>query len=319
MNTLTTKKPETKVLYMIRDWDRDYETAESRKLESMRWVAYPINTDGLLFRGIAQQKNRSELLAAMTMILQVAGRSRRGQRGTLTYNGRALDAYDMSVLTGWPASTFEIAFAYFSSPEIGWLAALPPASPAAPADSPGALPPPAGDPADSSGVPPLSAENLGDSPATGQGGPEGRTRENMEHTPASCRKPTKFGSVYFLEQPEPVRSRMLRLNAIVRRNNSTRWVAKEFDAFKHAGLDRLSDEDFNLQAESVNTYYAAPVHLLRRLLSWKAGDDYRRRGLLTLLNNWSQAVDAAESAVPLLQKNAAEEAALTGEPSVSVN
>ncbi len=197
-----------KSTYTITEWSDEYETAESRKLETMRWVPFPISTDGLLFKRIAKQKNRSELLAAMVLMLQVAGRSRRGNRGSLTFNGRPLDASDMTLLTGWPESTFEAAFAFFSSEEVGWLKVNPPpaanppaqspatpaASPATPADSPSTPPPTAG----AIPIPPEGGQ-------VGQGGQDkvgdGRDDTPPAATPSRKGKPESFGEVEaFIEE-----------------------------------------------------------------------------------------------------------------------
>jgi len=49
------------------------------------------------------------------------------------------------------------------------------------------------------------------------------------------------------EQPEPLATRMSQVNALKSRQVSTRWSSKEFEAFKAAGLDEMSDFDFGAQ------------------------------------------------------------------------
>ena len=108
-------------VYRVKDWDAIYETAETRKLENLRWVPTPNKHDGLGFRRIAQNRNRAELLSAWLLIVQVASKGRRGQRGILTRDGRPLDAEDLSLMTGFPAPIFAQALTFFSDPKQGWL------------------------------------------------------------------------------------------------------------------------------------------------------------------------------------------------------
>ena len=56
-------------IYRIKDWESLYETAETRKLENLRWAAIPNKHDGLGFRRVAQQRNRTELFAAWVLLV----------------------------------------------------------------------------------------------------------------------------------------------------------------------------------------------------------------------------------------------------------
>jgi hypothetical protein len=134
------------VVYRIKDWETLYETAETRKLENLRWVPLPNKHDGLGFRRLALQKNRSELLASWVLMLQVASKAKRGHRGALMRDGRGLDHEDLALMTGFSAQAFEQALIFFSDARQGWLVlegvvnqpppAPPAESPATPADSP---------------------------------------------------------------------------------------------------------------------------------------------------------------------------------------
>lgn len=123
----------------------------------------------------------------------------------------------------------------------------------------------------------------------------------------------KVGSVHFSEVTEPIRSRLIAINEVINRRDDTRWSAKEFAAFNAAGLGKLDDESFDLQVEALRTYYRTPIAILGPLLGWKPGQDFHRQGLEALLNNWGGEVDRSHHAVAILQKNAADEARLTGE------
>lgn len=111
----------TNCLYRIKDWDALYETAETRKLENLRWLPVPNKHDGLGFRRLANQRNRSELFSAWVLMLQVASRGRRGERGVLHRDGAPLSADDLSLMTGFPSAIFADALTFFSDPKQGWL------------------------------------------------------------------------------------------------------------------------------------------------------------------------------------------------------
>jgi hypothetical protein len=108
-------------LYCIRDWDTIYETAETRKLENLRWVATPNKHDGLGYRRITSQKNACELFAAWNLLIQIASKGRKGCRGKLIRDGRPMDSADMALVTGFPKSIFDRALEFFSNPTQGWL------------------------------------------------------------------------------------------------------------------------------------------------------------------------------------------------------
>jgi hypothetical protein len=87
---------------------------------------------------------------------------------------------------------------------------------------------------------------------------------------------------------------MLAINALKRRSDGTSWTAKEFAAFRAVGLDAIPAEDFAAQIEPLAEYYAAEPSALREM--WRTTDDgadFRRRDLLTLLNNFAGEVDRA--------------------------
>jgi uncharacterized phage protein (TIGR02220 family) len=122
-------------IYTVANWSEKFETCESRKLSNLTWVATPNKHDGLSFRKMASQKNRCELFSAWNLILQVASKSKKGERGRLIRDGQGLTPDDLSMMTGFPISIFETAFEFFSSPRVGWLIiedqqlAKPPANP----------------------------------------------------------------------------------------------------------------------------------------------------------------------------------------------
>lgn len=109
-----------KALHVI-NWDSHHETADSRKYQALKYVAKPNKHDGLSYRRLVKQTDRTDLYAAWSLILEVASKSARGQRGWLVRDGSALTATDMEVITGFPEGIFTRAFEFFMDPQIGWL------------------------------------------------------------------------------------------------------------------------------------------------------------------------------------------------------
>lgn len=97
------------------------------------------------------------------------------------------------------------------------------------------------------------------------------------------------------EQSESLRVRMLEVNALKNRGDATRWSAKEFAAFTAAGIDDMDAENFAEQIGLMSAYYRASADELREHWRAKPGDDFRRRDVLTLLNNWPGEVDRARA------------------------
>jgi hypothetical protein len=123
-------------------------------------------------------------------------------------------------------------------------------------------------------------------------GKEGEGKGKEGNTPR--KRGSKVVGYSLSEQPEDVRDRMLNINSLKNRQASTNWTAKEFAAFQAAGLDTAIEDDFHEQFSPVSKYYAAEAAELREF--WRASDpraDFRRRDLLTLLNNWAGEVDRA--------------------------
>lgn len=107
------------VVYRIKDWDKLFEIAQSRKCERLHWVAIPNKHDGKGFRRIARHPQRCEIFAAWILILQVA--SRQDKRGLLVDGDGPLGPEDMADKTGYPEGIFALAFGVLSEPKIGWL------------------------------------------------------------------------------------------------------------------------------------------------------------------------------------------------------
>ena len=86
------------------------------------------------------------------------------------------------------------------------------------------------------------------------------------------------------ECPEPMRFRMLAIGDLVHRRASTPWKADELAELRNQRLDALADEEFAADLAALGAYYGLPL---------EAGEDYRRRELITLLRNWPDDVAKA--------------------------
>ena len=105
--------------YQIKDWDKLFEKAQSRKIARLNWVAVPNKHDGKGYRRIARHPERCQVFAAWVLILQVA--SRQPARGVLVDDDGPLTAEDLADKTGFPEDIFTLAFKVLSDPKIGWL------------------------------------------------------------------------------------------------------------------------------------------------------------------------------------------------------
>ena len=124
-------------LYSVRHWNDYYESSETRKLRTCRFVYTPNKHDGSGFGRMMAHPEGERLFAAWNAIIQVA--SKMPKRGVLRTSpdasgnspgvpGDNLTASDLAFRTRLRQSTFEMALAFFSSKEMGWLDSDPPIS-----------------------------------------------------------------------------------------------------------------------------------------------------------------------------------------------
>lgn len=106
--------------YEIKDWNRIFENAESRKYKKLNWVPVPNKWDGLGFSRLRKHKNFVVAYCGWSLIVQIA--SKMPQRGILvTADGWELSPVDMADLTGCPEDVFSKALEVLCTPEIGWI------------------------------------------------------------------------------------------------------------------------------------------------------------------------------------------------------
>ena len=107
------------VTYQIKDWNKLFEIAQSRKCERLHWVAIPNKHDGKGYRRIAKRADATDIFTAWILILQVA--SKQDERGLLVDEGRPITTEDLADKTGYPEKIFILAFDVLSGQKIGWL------------------------------------------------------------------------------------------------------------------------------------------------------------------------------------------------------
>ena len=105
-------------VYRIRDWDKHFEKADSRKCKKMQWVAVPNKHDSAGYAALAEHPRFTEIYTAWILMLQVA--SKMETRGLLA-NGKPLDAKSLARRTRTSPEIFELAFKVLQQPEIAWI------------------------------------------------------------------------------------------------------------------------------------------------------------------------------------------------------
>lgn len=195
------------LLYRIKDWEGCYEIGDAAKIAGpLKWVATPTKHEGVGFRRVVAQRDRSDLFAGWNLIIQIAAKLPRARRGMLVdSDGTPLDAEALSLKTGWPEVTFGRVLTFFSDPKQGWLTVTEvpdqSAPTAAPTSNGGSAPeasalstteaepiaPPRGNPRKSADVP-------GGSSATGQD----RTTKETSSPPPKAALPTSEGQRFVL-------------------------------------------------------------------------------------------------------------------------
>ena len=109
----------SKPVYRVKDWDANFEKAQSRKCVRTHWVALSNKWDGKRYRRVMKHERQAEIFAAWVLIVQIASRCE--PRGVLQDDEGGLDAEDMADCTGLSVEAFELALEVLCQPRIGWL------------------------------------------------------------------------------------------------------------------------------------------------------------------------------------------------------
>lgn len=109
---------------------------------------------------------------------------------------------------------------------------------------------------------------------------DGSTVRKVELLCEWVRKSIQVEEVFCL-QPQPRKDELVAIvNKWFRRRQTTKWSAKEMKSLKAVADLQPTDEEIAI----LDKYYSAEI---------PEKDDYRRRDVLTLLNNWQGEVDRA--------------------------
>lgn len=109
--------------YRIKNWDENYEVAQSRKCKAMSWVAIPNSHEGNSYLDIAEHEKSVEIFCAWILLVQLASRAPLERRNGLLVSGKGkpLTAKRIAVITQYPAEIFTLAFEVLCGDDIGWL------------------------------------------------------------------------------------------------------------------------------------------------------------------------------------------------------
>lgn len=105
--------------WIIKDWDKDYENASSRKIKDATWVPVPNKHDGRGLRRLLRLQNGLEVFGAWMLILQVA--SKMPVRGTLADSSGPLTALDIADKSGATEEQIQSALDACADGRIGWI------------------------------------------------------------------------------------------------------------------------------------------------------------------------------------------------------
>jgi hypothetical protein len=117
--TSALSKMTPRTLYVICNWDRDFENAKSRTIERTTFFCAPNHFDGKKIRQLSALENSEQLFGAFHLVCAVA--SKCWYRGVLLDNDGPITARDLANKTGFRESVFADALPKLSSPEIRLL------------------------------------------------------------------------------------------------------------------------------------------------------------------------------------------------------
>jgi hypothetical protein len=262
------------IKYRISNWEETFEVSQSKRCEVMKWIALPYNPSSYGFCALMERPDGPEVYGIFCMLALEASQSR--TRGELTRGSRETphDARTLSVKLRVKEAKLKAAIQVLSSEEVGWIEAE-----VIPEEEDQSLPG-----FDSERTP----SRLDTSAPTVQDGTvqDGTGQDETEQDPTSKEvegvMPAGWKS---MSQEKAKKARvksntplMVELGSLFNRMESTKWTVAEAMAL----LEILPIEPEEYRA--VRTYYRATID---------KREDFRRRDLLTLLNNWLGEADRA--------------------------
>jgi hypothetical protein len=94
------------VTLAIKDWDRVFERAQSRRVNKLSWVAIPNSLNALGFRRLmSEYKNGPEVYGVFVVLIKLA--SQCPKRGVLAGDAQPYTLADLALITGLPLQSLE--------------------------------------------------------------------------------------------------------------------------------------------------------------------------------------------------------------------
>lgn len=233
--------------YRIKDWNIHFENSESRKVKLLRWAPMPNKHDGKGYRRLVAHVESVNLFCAWNLIVQVA--SKMPTRGVLIDEDGPLTSSDLSFITGFPESIFELGFSILSDPaaKINWIekfdTTAEPQKPTQEPENPRKLPGEPGNNPDQSGDAGLEGKGI-----EGNGKEEGASAEPPPARREKAKEPQSIESIIAELSKEPayefldVRNEALKMvvwcNAKKRKPTKARlinWLNRCDPPIRHAG------------------------------------------------------------------------------------
>jgi hypothetical protein len=113
------------IRYRIRDWDRCFETAQSRKVDKLQWFGMPNKQHGLGLTWILAQSDGAAIYGIWCLILGACSHQAAPRQGWLTQDGTPggvpWTAEDLAMRWRRHIDEIERAMSILSSPKVGWL------------------------------------------------------------------------------------------------------------------------------------------------------------------------------------------------------
>jgi len=109
-------------MYKIRDWEKYYETSETRKWKTLKWLPLPVKLDGRNYRRMMKLKRKkgAAVYGCWCSLLAVATKGvPRGSFQDSTGNAFTLD--DMELMTEMPQSLIRETLSIVSKPPYLWV------------------------------------------------------------------------------------------------------------------------------------------------------------------------------------------------------
>ena len=260
------------IKYRISRWDETFEVSQSKRCEVMKWIALPYNPSSYGFCALMERPDGPEIYGIFCMLALEASQSR--TRGELTRGSRETphDARSLSVKLRVKENKIQAALQVLSSEEIGWIEGE-----VLPEDEEQSLPG-----FDSERTP---SPDDGTAPTVQDSTEEDSTEQDKTLQDPTSKEVEGVMPVGWraMSQEKAKKARvkrntplMVELGELFNRRETTKWTVAEAMALLE--ILPLDPDEYR----SVRSYYRSTIDIR---------EDFRRRDLITLLNNWISEAD----------------------------